>query len=126
MQDAERILLCSGKVAHELREERTKRGRSRMAIVTIEQLYPFPRRELAAEFHRHAGAREIVWVQEEPANMGALIFLKPRLKIIAGGRPVRSVSRSPSPSPATSSMKAHLIEQAAIMNLAFAEMTSGQ
>lgn len=118
---ADTILVCTGKVAHELREARKKRAQSATAIVTLEQIYPFPARELAAEFQRHPGARQVVWVQEEPANMGALSFVKPRLARIAGGRPVRQVSRSASASPATSSIKAHAIEQSALMNLAFVE-----
>ncbi|MBI3667018.1 MAG: 2-oxoglutarate dehydrogenase E1 component [Acidobacteria bacterium] len=117
---AERVLVCSGKIGHELRAERERRGAASTAIVLVEQLYPFPEQELAAELERHAAAREVVWVQEEPANMGALFFVRPRLRRLAGPRPLRSVKRSASASPATGSAKAHAIEQAALLELAFA------
>jgi 2-oxoglutarate dehydrogenase E1 component len=87
--------------------------------VMLEQLYPFPEEELKREFRRHASAHEILWVQEEPANMGALAHIIPQLEAIADGRPVRSVRRSASASPATGSAKAHQLEQKAIIGLAF-------
>jgi 2-oxoglutarate dehydrogenase E1 component len=118
-QDAKRILICTGKVGHELRSERQKRNDSNTAIVFLEQMYPFPEAELSAELERHASARDIVWVQEEPANMGALSNLLPRLKRIANGRPVHSVKRSASASPATGSAKAHEVEQKTLLALAF-------
>src|SRR5208283_1341078 len=106
-QNAKRILLCTGKIGHELRTERQKRKDSSTAIVFLEQMYPFPETELTAELERHATARDIVWVQEEPANMGALSYMLPRLKHITDDRPVHSVKRSGSASPATGSAKAH-------------------
>jgi 2-oxoglutarate dehydrogenase E1 component len=116
---ATRVLLCSGKIRHELEGERKKRNDTSSAIVTLEQLYPFPEADLAAEMDRHANAREFVWVQEEPANMGALAFLMPRLERLARGRAVLSVKRSASASPATGSHKAHEMEQATLLSLAF-------
>ena len=86
-QDAKRILVCTGKIGHELRTVRQKRNDSSTAIVFLEQMYPFPEAELAAELERHSAARDIVWVQEEPANMGALSYMLPRLRIIANDRP---------------------------------------
>ena len=115
---AQRILLSTGKIGHELREERKKRKDLSTAIVFVDQLYPFPERELASEFKRHPDA-DIVWVQEEPANMGALFYMLPRLRHIAGSRPVLSVKRSASASPATGSTKAHELEQRALIALAF-------
>jgi 2-oxoglutarate dehydrogenase E1 component len=120
-QDAQRILLCTGKIGHELRTEREKRKNNanananelRTAIVFLEQMYPFPEAELTAELQRHSAARDIVWVQEEPANMGALSYMLPRLKYITDERPVHSVKRSASASPATGSAKAHEVEQKA-------------
>ncbi|MGH9704597.1 MAG: 2-oxoglutarate dehydrogenase E1 component, partial [Candidatus Acidiferrales bacterium] len=67
-----RILVCSGKIGHELAAERKRRKDKETAIIFLEQLYPFPEAELAAAIGQHPDAREIVWVQEEPANMGAL------------------------------------------------------
>ncbi|HEY1272347.1 MAG TPA: 2-oxoglutarate dehydrogenase E1 component [Terriglobales bacterium] len=116
---AQRVLVCTGKIGHELRAERRKRQDRVTAIVLIEQLYPFPEAELAAELGRHAQARDIVWVQEEPANMGALFYMLPRLRRIASGRPILSVKRSASASPATGSAKAHEMEQKTLLTLAF-------
>jgi 2-oxoglutarate dehydrogenase E1 component len=119
VERASRILVCTGKVGHELRAERKKRKDSSTAIVFLEQLYPFPEAELAAELEKHASARDVVWVQEEPANMGALFYMLPRLRRIAGERPVLSVKRSASASPATGSAKAHEVEQKTLLALAF-------
>ena len=119
VSDAKRILICTGKIGHELKVERKKKKDASTAIVFVEQLYPFPEAELTRELERHAAAREIVWVQEEPANMGALSFVLPRLRRIAGKRPVLSVKRSASASPATGSPKAHEVEQKTLLTLAF-------
>jgi 2-oxoglutarate dehydrogenase E1 component len=116
---AKRIVLCTGKIGHELRMERKKRKDSSTAVVFVEQLYPFPEAELAAELERHATASDIVWVQEEPANMGALSYVLPRLRRIAGKRPVLTVKRSASATPATGSAKAHDVEQKTLLTLAF-------
>jgi 2-oxoglutarate dehydrogenase E1 component len=116
---ATRILLCTGKIGHELRDERKKRKDDSTAIVFLEQMYPFPEAELIKELERHASARDIVWVQEEPANMGAMPYVLPRLRHIAGERPVLSVKRSASASPSTGSAKAHEMEQKTLISLAF-------
>jgi len=117
---ARAILLCSGKIAHELRAERAKRGADDRAIVTIEQFYPFPEKELAAELDRHGKANKLIWVQEEPANMGALAFMRQKLRPVAGDRQLTSIKRSESASPATGSAKAHVMEQQTLIKLAFA------
>ncbi len=117
--EADRILVCTGKIGHELQAECKKRKDTSTAIVFLEQLYPFPEKELAAEFARHGESGDIVWVQEEPANMGALFNMLPRLQRIAGERHVMSVKRSSSASPATGSAKAHEVEQKTLLTLAF-------
>jgi 2-oxoglutarate dehydrogenase E1 component len=119
IHDAQRILVATGKVGHELRMERRRRKDSSTAILFLDQLYPVPRAELTAAIEQHPHAREIVWVQEEPANMGALFYILPRLERLSGGRPVRSVKRSASASPATGSAKAHELEQRTLLTLAF-------
>ncbi len=123
LSNASRILLCTGKILHELRVERSNRKDTSTAIVSLEQLYPFPEKELEAAFAQYPSARELVWVQEENANMGALFYMLPRLRRIAGERPVLSVKRSASASPATGSAKAHEVEQKTLLTLAF---TSGK
>lgn len=118
---ATRVLLASGKIVHELRAERTKGNHSNTAILTIEQFYPFPEKELIEVINKYQDAQTLVWVQEEPANMGALFFVKPILDNLANGKRVSSVKRSASASPSTGSHKAHVIEQEALLKLAFAE-----
>src|SRR6202045_804811 len=121
VQDARRILIASGKVGHELRAERRRRKDSNTAIFFLDQLYPLPRTEITAAIAEHPNAREIVWVQEEPGNMGAVGYVLPRLERIAKARGlnVRSIKRSASASPATGSAKAHELEQKTLLALAF-------
>ncbi|HWG59889.1 MAG TPA: 2-oxoglutarate dehydrogenase E1 component [Candidatus Acidoferrales bacterium] len=123
---AARVLLCTGKIGHELQAERKRRKDSSTAIVSLEQLYPFPEKELAVEMDRHAAAREFVWVQEEPGNMGAVAFLLPKIERLARGRAVLSVKRSASASPATGSAKAHEMEQKTLLALSFGARVPGQ
>jgi 2-oxoglutarate dehydrogenase E1 component len=118
VEQAKRVLLCTGKIGHELRAERARRGDTSTAIISLEQLYPFPADELAAELDRFRDARDLLWVQEEPANMGALSFVLPRIEPLARGRHLRSVKRSRSASPATGSAKAHQMEQKTLIELA--------
>jgi 2-oxoglutarate dehydrogenase E1 component len=119
--NAQRILVCTGKIGHELNVERQRRKDDRTAIVFVDQLYPFPEDELEAALAQHPEARDIVWVQEEPANMGALFYMLPRLRHIAGDRPVMAVKRSASASPSTGSAKAHEVEQKTLITLAFTQ-----
>jgi 2-oxoglutarate dehydrogenase E1 component len=126
VQDARRILIASGKVGHELRTERRRRKDTNTAIFFLDQLYPLPRTEIAAAVAEHPSVREIVWVQEEPGNMGAVGYVLPRLERIAKARglSVRSVKRSASASPATGSAKAHELEQKTLLALAFTTSSS--
>ena len=114
-----RMLLCTGKIGHELKAERKKRNDTSTAIVFVEQLYPFPEAELSAEMDRYPNVREFIWVQEEPGNMGAWAFMLPRLERLSHGRAVRSVKRSSAASPATGSHTAHEMEQKTLLSLAF-------
>ncbi len=118
LQDTQRLLLCTGKIGHELRAERRKRQDSTTGILFIEQLYPWPEAELRAAVDAHPEAREVVWVQEEPKNMGARSFVLPRLRRLLSDRKVRSVQRSAAASPATGSGKAHEMEQKTLIDLA--------
>ena len=119
MAEADRILICSGKIGHELRRERKKREDHDSTVVFLDQLYPFPEAELSAEINRHRKLREVIWVQEEPANMGALSYVLPRLEHLVRRCPLRSVKRSASASPATGSPRAHELEQKTLLTLAF-------
>ncbi|HLJ77158.1 MAG TPA: hypothetical protein VKT75_07080, partial [Acidobacteriaceae bacterium] len=118
IQNAQRLLLATGKIGHELRVERNKRKDTTTGIIFVDQLYPWPEAELKAAVEAHAAAREVVWVQEEPSNMGALWFVLPRLKRMFGDRQVLTVKRSAAASPATGSAKAHEMEQKTLIALA--------
>ena len=96
----EKLLLCTGKITHELINEKNKRKDHSIGVISVEQLYPFPEKELISEFKKYPNAKSIVWVQEEPANMGALTFIRPHLERISGDKRVTSVRRSESASPA--------------------------
>ena len=113
-----RLLLCTGKIGHELRIERHKRKDSTTGIVFLEQLYPWPEEELRAAIDAQPAANDLVWVQEEPENMGAFSYAMPRLRELAFDRQVRSVKRSAAASPATGSAKAHAMEQKTLLDLA--------
>ena len=115
---AERVLLCTGKVAHDLEAGRRRLSSGAPAIVRVEQLYPFPEAELAAEMDRHSSAREFVWVQEEPGNMGARDFMVRELERLARGRAILSINRSESASPSTGSHHAHELEQKTLLAMA--------
>ena len=123
VQNAERVLLCSGKIGHELRMERRRRKDDSTAILSLDQIYPFPETELEAALNQHSRARDFVWVQEEPANMGALSFVEPRLHRLIGPG-VRTIKRAASATPATGSHKAHELEQKTLLNMAFTVVKS--
>ena len=117
--NATRVLLCTGKIGHELQVERKKRGDTETAICFLDQIYPFPENELRDMMKHYPNATELIWVQEEPANMGALTFVVPKLRRLLQGTPVRSVKRAAAASPSTGSAKAHELEQKTLLTLAF-------
>jgi 2-oxoglutarate dehydrogenase E1 component len=119
VQNPRRLLVCSGKIGHNLRVEREKRKDMGVGIIFLEQMFPWPEEELQAALDQHPDAQEIVWVQEEPANMGAYSYVIPELRRMAGERPVLSVKRTASASPATGSAKAHEMEEKTLIDLAF-------
>lgn len=116
-----RVLLCSGKVYYELAQERERRGAEDVAIVRLEQIYPYPAAEVAEELERYPNLKQIVWVQEEPWNMGAWFYLRAREHASrkALPAPLICVSRPESASPATGSNAAHKIEQKTLIEEAF-------
>ena len=117
---AKRVLLCSGKIGHELRMERRKLKMEGPAIVMLEQMYPFPEDDLRTTLARYSQATEFIWVQEEPANMGALSFLVPRIRRFVGSK-LRSIKRAANATPATGSAKAHELEQKTLITLALGD-----
>jgi 2-oxoglutarate dehydrogenase E1 component len=117
------VLLCTGKISHELRMERRRRKDDSTAILSLDQIYPFPETDLEEVLNQHSRARDFVWVQEEPANMGALSFVEPRLRRLLGPG-VRTIKRAASATPATGSHKAHELEQKTLLNMAFTTVKS--
>jgi len=123
---AKRLLICTGKIGHELRVEREKRKETTTGVIFLEQMYPWPEAELVAAIKAHPDAHEVIWVQEEPENMGALYFVMPRLKRLARDRQVLSIKRSAAASPATGSAKAHEMEQKTVIELALSGGLAGK
>jgi 2-oxoglutarate dehydrogenase E1 component len=114
-----RLLLCSGKVYYDLLSERERRGRTDTAIVRIEQLYPFPDEELTEILARYKRATDVVWVQEEPRNMGAWSFMYECVPtLLRPGQSLRYVGRNEQAAPAVGSQKIHQQEQAALIDQA--------
>jgi 2-oxoglutarate dehydrogenase E1 component len=121
--DVSRVLVCSGKIYYDLLAAREEREAPQVAIVRLEQLYPFPAQELEETLARYESASEVVWVQEEPRNMGPWQFMRERLQTSLEGtdKSLRYAGRAESASPATGSHKRHLAEQAAVVEDAFAQ-----
>jgi 2-oxoglutarate dehydrogenase E1 component len=119
-EDVKRILLCSGKVYYDLVAYRDEAKRDDVAIIRIEQLYPFPAKSLAAALSKYATAAPLFWVQEEPRNMGAWGFLRTRFgERLLDHYPYRGICRPEAASPATGSATSHKIEQQNILKQAF-------
>jgi 2-oxoglutarate decarboxylase len=118
--EVRRVLLCTGKVYYELLVEQERRKRKDIAIIRIEQLYPFPEGNVSQVVERYSRAGEICWIQEEPENMGAWYFIRRNLaRHLPPGRELRYLGRPESASPATGSLKTHRREQAALAQAAF-------
>jgi 2-oxoglutarate dehydrogenase E1 component len=116
-----RVLVCAGKVFYALSAARETSPRQDTAIVRVEQLYPFPDPELTAALARYPGARDVRWVQEEPANQGAWSFARPRLERVLPRRAsLTYVGRGEAASPATGSHAAHQAEEEALVAAALA------
>jgi 2-oxoglutarate dehydrogenase E1 component len=114
-----RLVFCAGKVYFDLLKARRKEGLGEVALVRIEQLYPFPGEEYAAILHRYPNAREIVWCQEEPQNQGAWYQIRHRLQEFAGARrEVLYAGRASAAAPATGLIKIHEAEQQGIVQAA--------
>jgi 2-oxoglutarate dehydrogenase E1 component len=112
-KDVKKVVLCSGKVFYDLQEVQMKKKIKDIAVVRLEQLHPWPEKQLAALQKKYKGAK-LAWVQEEPMNMGCWSYVQrmmPKTEIDV-------VSRKASASPATGYSKVHKVEQEKIVNLA--------
>ncbi len=117
-----RVVLSTGKVYYDLRKERDERGLRDVALVRLEQMYPFPEDSLAAELTRYPNA-DVVWCQEEPANMGAWFFVDRRIEALLerighGARRPKYAGRDEAASPATGLLRRHNQEQAKLVDVA--------
>ncbi len=117
-----RLVVCTGKIGHELIARRDELA-APAAVVRVEQLYPVPEAELAATLVRYPALESVVWVQEEPENMGARIFAMPFMYALVRNRAeVSCIARAASPSPASGSSKVHDVEQDRLLTAAFADL----
>jgi 2-oxoglutarate dehydrogenase E1 component len=119
----ELLLLSAGKVFYDLDKARDDRKRDDVALIRVEQLYPFKRTGTAIEaaLSRYPNAKRLRWVQEEPQNMGSWTFISPRLQALVGRRfEIEYVGREESASPATGSPEAHKVEVARLLDAALA------
>jgi 2-oxoglutarate dehydrogenase E1 component len=115
-----KVLLCSGKVYYDLEKRRAELGREDVAIVRVEQLYPLPDVYLRHAIEDCNDGTPVVWVQDEPENMGAWRLMKARLGSMLFGRfPLTGVCRAESASPATGSNSCHKLEQQELLERAF-------
>jgi len=117
-----RVVLCTGKVYYDLVQAREEKGIDDVAIVRVEQLYPWPKDRVKSEVERYTNA-DVVWCQEEPANMGYWMFVLPRLQVMMDeiGKPhqhVIYVGRKAAASPATGIFKNHVAEQTKLVEQA--------
>ena len=114
-----RLVFCSGKVYFDLLKARRKDAIRDVALVRIEQLYPFPSDEYEAVLNRYPNVRDVVWCQEEPQNQGAWYQIRHRLQELLGGRKqVLYAGRAPAAAPATGISKIHEAEQLALIDAA--------
>jgi 2-oxoglutarate dehydrogenase E1 component len=110
--DVRRVVVCTGKVFYDLLAYRRENKIGDVALVRIEQLYPYPGRAVSDLLRQYGRAHDVVWVQEEPRNMGAWNFLEERLRgSLAPDQTLRYVGRPRSASTATGSYKRHVVEQ---------------
>jgi 2-oxoglutarate dehydrogenase E1 component len=119
----ELLLLSAGKVFYDLDKARDDRGRDDVALIRVEQLYPFTRTgaDLEAVLRRYPNAKRMRWVQEEPQNMGSWTFIAPRIQALVGRQfEIEYVGREESASPATGSPEAHKVEVARLLDAALA------
>ena len=123
---AKRVVLCAGKVYYDLFEAAQKQSITDVALVRIEQLYPFPRIELVAELKRLSSTREVVWCQEEPRNQGAWYQIQHHLRAcLQPGQSLHYAGRAPSPSPAVGHFAEHVAEQTQLVANALVNPLNG-
>lgn len=111
-----RVVLCSGHIWADISSDERSSSDDSLALVRVEELYPWPAEELSEILSHYANAREIIWLQEEPSNMGAWNFVAPRLPVLLGDRELRYVGRPERASPAEGWSETHTAEQRRIIS----------
>ena len=124
-KEIRRVLVCSGKMYVDLMSSEHRASRPDVAICRLEQLYPVPMRDLRAMLDGYPNAEDVVWVQEEPENMGAWEFIRPHLTDVAAAKTVHRVARPRSASPAEGSAARHATNQQALVDKAFGAAPQG-
>jgi 2-oxoglutarate dehydrogenase E1 component len=122
----ERVVFCSGKVYFDLLKARRSAGQRNVALVRIEQLYPFPVDQYQAALAFYAQATDLVWCQEEPQNQGAWYQIRHRLQDLAGSRTVYYAGRAAAAAPATGQMRNHDSEQHRLVDAALNAVSADQ
>jgi len=112
----EKVVLCTGKLYYELLEQQETRQNQNIAVIRLEQLYPFPQKQFDAIVTKYNNSKELIWAQEEPENMGAWTYMLRKLR----AHNIQLISRAESGSPATGSSKRHAAEQKALVERIFA------
>ncbi|MEN1728610.1 MAG: 2-oxoglutarate dehydrogenase E1 component [Pseudomonadota bacterium] len=113
-----RVVFCAGKVYFDLAAEHAEKGIDDIALVRVEQLYPFPREEVQAIVERYGNAEEFIWCQEEPLNQGAWFQIRHHLQACTGGKSLKYVGRAGSASPAVGYYQVHLEQQKRLVSMA--------
>jgi 2-oxoglutarate dehydrogenase E1 component len=122
-QRVKRVIVCSGKVYYDLTKKREEKGANDVAIVRIEQLYPFPHKAFAAELKRFPNATDIVWCQDEPQNQGAWFFVQHNIhENMLDGQRLGYAGRAASASPAVGYAHLHQEQQKALVEAAFGRL----
>jgi 2-oxoglutarate dehydrogenase E1 component len=116
-----KVVFCTGKVFYDLIDAKTKEGHDDLAIVRIEQLYPFPLKKVNEIIAKYKNSEEYLWVQEEPENMGAWVhvLLSFRTVKLLNGQTLKYIGRAASASPATGYAKLHVAQEKNIMEAVF-------
>ena len=116
-----KVILCSGKIYHDLKKQKEENGQKDIAIIRLEQLYPFPYEETEKIFSKYKNASEFIWCQEEPRNQGAWYGQRHRLNRVLSNiglkKEFRLMSRPPSSAPAVGQMKMHIEQQKRLISL---------
>ena len=121
-----RVIACSGKVYYDLVNARKEAGRNDIAILRVEQLYPFAHKAFQAEFSKYANAREVVWAQDEPQNQGPWFYIQHHLyENMAEGQKLGYAGRAASASPAVGYLAKHNEQQRALLDAALAPKFKG-